>query len=163
MKFCDNAHNCTFICTHKTPHCENENCSDVECVKYPDLSIFCISIDPEKEVSWKWLGFAGHHICAERCLFHLTTDVGRYLISTVGKFHPEMNQPPQRQLGPVDTVGHNRLYETAVFKKESDKLCSCGCGLPVINPMEIKMLPANDSGTATKNHMAMCREYGDME
>ena len=116
-----------------------------------------------KSKSWKWSGFAGHHICADRCMFHLSTDVGDHLVSTVGKFHPDMNQSfPDRELGPVDTVGHNRLYETMVFNKKTNvQPCSCGCGIPEVVRNEIECLPANDPGTATENHMAMCRKYGE--
>jgi len=94
-------------------------------------------------------------------MFHLTTDVGDHLVSTVGKFHPDMNHPRMRYLGPVDTVGHNRLYETMVFNKKTNALpCSCGCGIPEVDRNEIECLPANDPGTATENHMAMCHKYG---
>jgi hypothetical protein len=39
--------------------------------------------------NWKWFGSAAHFICGRWCRFHLATQVGRYLISTVGEFvHP---------------------------------------------------------------------------
>jgi hypothetical protein len=40
-------------------------------------------------VPLRWFGHAGHFICAEWCRFHLCTQVGPYLISTVGEYVPD--------------------------------------------------------------------------
>ena len=37
---------------------------------------------------WKWFGHAGHFICGTHCRFHPPTQVGKYLISTVGEDWP---------------------------------------------------------------------------
>lgn len=38
---------------------------------------------------WRWFGDVGHFICGQWCRFHLCTQVGDYLVSTVGRYvHP---------------------------------------------------------------------------
>src|SRR5919106_127620 len=37
----------------------------------------------------KWFGHAAHFICGRWCRFHLATQVGDYLVSTVGEYWPE--------------------------------------------------------------------------
>lgn len=62
-------------------------------------------------------GWGGHFICADRCLFRRNTllECGndRIVVSTVGSM---MN----RKTGKIETIGHNRYYETMAFKAEFD-------------------------------------------
>jgi hypothetical protein len=58
--------------------------------RYPDEVNVPAKPSPVSRAGWKWYGFAGHHICSERCVYHLTTAIhGRYLVSTVGRFIPD--------------------------------------------------------------------------
>jgi hypothetical protein len=125
---------------------------------------------------WEWFGNAGHFICARNCQFHLTTKVGRFLVSTVGEYMPEESVREilarsrgitlvgrgderlasyQSQLG-FEEIGYGRTYETMVFAI-GDETCPCGCGLPV--PVDYSELTAEgyrDAKTATQGHYAPC-------
>jgi len=117
---------------------------------------------------WQWFGLPGHYICGRWCRFHLCTKVGKYLVSSVGMLvHPRHSAGSERAEGEWlaknpngEEIGYGRFYETFVFK--AGKPCSakgCSCGQPTIDGHEIDTAAANDVGTATKNHMEMCRKY----
>lgn len=138
---------------------------------------------------WKWFGDAGHLIVGQWCRFHLTTQVGKYLVSTVGKYWPErgsreihasVHDPKwltenryrkgddfdfhyMKRFG-YETIGCDRTYETMVFPAgEPCKAKECGCGMPEIGGSEIDYAPANDAGTATANHLKLCRKYAGVK
>ncbi len=119
------------------------------------------------ENKWKWFGTPGHFICAQWCRFHLCTQVGRYLISTVGEYiHPRHSQGSEqvepewlKKNWPGEDIGWDRKYETMVFR--AGKKCShenCGCGLPEISGSELEMRGYNKRGDATNGHLALCRK-----
>jgi len=103
---------------------------------------------------WKWFGFPGHFICAERCRFRLCTQVGNYLISTVG----DMYYDDKRQ---TVGAGKDSFFETYVFK--AGPTCSepdCGCGQPVLDDAcEIDGIRARTAGDAQRTHMEYCEKY----
>jgi hypothetical protein len=101
---------------------------------------------------WKWFGFPGHFIGAHDCAFRMCTQVGDFLVSTVGSYRPDR--------GKEKDIGWKRKYETFVFK--AGAVCTvkgCGCGMPEIDGGEIDSEPANNPGDATANHYAMCAKY----
>jgi len=102
---------------------------------------------------WKWFGSPAHFIGSDSCRFHLATEVGEYVISTVGDYYPH-----GLASGEPQEIGLNRKFETFVFRKAKGR-CDCGCGLPIFTPSEIDSLPANDRATANKNHQTLCRKY----
>jgi hypothetical protein len=119
------------------------------------------------ESKWKWFGNVGHFVCGQWCRFHLTTQVGKYLVSTIGEYvHPmhsggsertETEYLLKKPLG--ENVGLNRKFETIVFK--AGKPCqskSCGCGLPKIGE-ELNSRGYNDRKAATDGHRRLCKEY----
>lgn len=57
-------------------------------------------------------GWAGHFICADRCLFRRNTllELGRkrIVVSTVGGMRGSSD-------GKIDSIGYNRYYETMAF------------------------------------------------
>ena len=59
-------------------------------------------------------GWPAHHICRTRCVFHRNTLIEygntRIIVSTVGNFRAKRNG---KEI--IDTVGHDRYYETLVF------------------------------------------------
>ena len=115
-----------------------------------------------EERDWKWFGFAGHFIGGNDCLFHLCTEVGEYLVSTVGDYRP-FGLEGRRQ-NESQEIGYNRLYETFVFSLENSELCSCGCGIrKPVEMLEIDSLPASDATSARDNHMTMCRKYATID
>lgn len=130
---------------------------------------------------WKWFGNAGHFICSRNCQFHLCTQVGKYLVSTVGEFLPEEGVreilAKSRKLdlqgkgderladwmkkNGFEDIGCDRKFETMVFL--AGKPCDrkgCGCGMPLPdNWSELDFSGYNTVGEATNGHMEMCRKY----
>jgi hypothetical protein len=108
---------------------------------------------PESE--WKWFGYPGHFICAYKCRFHLATQIGKHLISTVGDMRERNSDKPQE-------IGYKRLYETMVFL--AGEICSipdCNCGLPSLGGGEIICRGYNTAGEANMGHLEICNEYAD--
>lgn len=118
---------------------------------------------------WKWFGNVGHFIGGHDCKFHLCTQVGKYLVSTIGEYMPpysqdpalkNMNKPFMSKEGWMQ-VGFNRFYETIVFK--AGKVCNsdgCDCGYPAPkNWGELGMNGYQTAGEATRGHYQMCEEW----
>jgi len=93
---------------------------------------------------WEWFGQAGHHICSDRCRFHLHTHVGGFCVSTVGESYVDHRDDEP------DEVGADRLYETMVFRLRDGESDYC-------NPLVAK--PYNDRDAANAGHLAACEEY----
>ena len=109
---------------------------------------------------WKWFGCAGHLIVSQWCRFHLCTQVGAFLVSTVGEYWPEravreihahVHDPKwlaenrhlkgdyfdaayMKRFGFEAIGAGDDRYETMVFRLGgSPRVCDrpdCGCGLP---------------------------------
>ena len=131
---------------------------------------------------WKWFGNAGHFICARWCQFHLTTQVGKWLISTVGQYLPSESMREifadnrgielegkgdarrndyTRKIG-FEEIGYNRTFETMVFLAGDPCVVDgCNCGLPLIDGSEIDSNGYDTAGDATAGHMAMCEKYAE--
>lgn len=137
---------------------------------------------------WKWFGNAGHLIVAQWCRFHLCTQVGDHLVSTVGEYWPER---PTREIHAqvhdprwltsnrhlkgdafdaaymkrfdFEEIGCGRKYETMVFA--TGGVCAaegCNCGMPIpASWSEIDSDAYNDAGSATRGHIAMCEKFDD--
>lgn len=138
---------------------------------------------------WEWFGSPGHFICADKCRFHLTTKVGKYLVSTVGELWPERGlreihakiYDPQWFKANVslkcdyfdaaymerfgfEDIGCDRKYETMVF--EAGERCDspgCNCGLPRINGSELDFGAYNSAGEANAGHLALCEKWAKAE
>ena len=144
------------------------------------------SITPDK---WKWFGHAGHLIVGHYCRFHLCTQVGKYLVSTVGEYWPErsvreihaevtdakwwannrhrkgddFNSAYMKRFG-YEEIGCDRLYETMVFRAgEPCKSGKCGCGLPAISGCELECDGYNNAGEATRGHMRLCAKWAQSQ
>lgn len=130
----------------------------------------------------KWFGNAAHFICGDRCQFHLATQVGRYLVSTVGEMWSERSSREinARHADPAwlaeheqlkgdffdaaymkrfgfEEIGYQRKYETMVFK--AGKPCTCGCGIPKISGDSLDFAPYNDAKSATAGHMRLVKKW----
>lgn len=118
---------------------------------------------------WKWFGNAGHFICGQWCRFHLTTQVGTYLVSTVGEYvHPHHGAGSEqgeaewlKKNWPGEDIGYGRKYETMVFRAGNpcDSPRCGGCGLPQIDGAELDCNGYNNAGDATRGHMALCEKW----
>ncbi len=125
--------------------------------------------DENKDIpasEWKWFGESAHFICGRWCRFHLATQIGGFLVSTVGKYiHPrhsggketsEMEWVADHQNG--EEIGCDRFYETMVFV--AGKPCDhkeCLCGMPEIASSELDFEGYQTPGAATAGHMRMCQ------
>ena len=102
---------------------------------------------------WKWFGNAGHFCGSGDCRFHLTTLVGKYIISTIGEWRP-MGATKDKE------IGISGFYETMVFVHAGN--CECGCGLPMMNCSEIDGLRYNKPKAATAGHNKICLKYSKL-
>ena len=134
--------------------------------------------------NWKWFGNAGHFICGDLCRFHLATQVGPWLVSTVGQMFPDegtrevfatsrgvelSGRGDARKFDYMQKIGYQeigcgRTFETMVFRA-GDPCASegCQCGLPNISGSELESDAYNDAGSATNGHMALCLKWADIE
>ena len=131
---------------------------------------------------WVWFGNAAHFIGGRSCRFHMATQVGDYLVSTVGqlwfdepvrKIHAQFHDPVwfrenatkrgddwdhayMERFG-YENIGYKRKYETMVFKAGASCTAEgCGCGLPSVAGTELDFDGYNDAKAATEGHRAMC-------
>lgn len=107
---------------------------------------------------WKWFGHAGHLLVASMCRFHLCTQVGRYLISTVGDYYPDGNEKKRETIG----VGKGDYFETYVFNVRRGTRCKskdCLCGLPAIDVDNIEGRRLPNATLARKHHLKTCAKY----
>lgn len=118
----------------------------------------------------KHYGTAGHFIGGNQCRFHLCTEVGDYLVSTVGEYDPageskEMRAILKRSYDEAGDkncikIGCDRFYETMVFKTKKSR-CACGCGVPNIVPNELDFEGYDTAGEATKGHFKMVEKWSE--
>jgi hypothetical protein len=105
---------------------------------------------PEKE--WRWLGVAGHFISSARCQFSLHTEVGNYIISTIGEMIVDGE--------PMD-VGRGK-YETMIF--ETCFRCTapgCNCDYPLHTGQQLNTKHCNTRAEAQEQHLAECRRVAN--
>jgi len=114
---------------------------------------------------WRWYGLFGHHICGRWCRFHLATEIGGYLVSTIGEYVPpsagssEQEEREWLKAHPYgDEIALDAKYETKVFRTDG-KRCPCGCGQPDIEVPEVEGRRYNHPADATAGHYAMCDKW----
>ena len=104
---------------------------------------------------WKWFGYAGHLCVSDQCLFTMATQVGNYLISTVGDYR----RYHRGDMAPLGS-GREDFFETAVFP--AGHVCNmsgCGCEMPDIGGGELDMERCSTAGEAQKIHIKYCEKY----
>ena len=106
------------------------------------------------------------------CRFHMCTEIGGLLVSTVGAYvHPRHSQGSEVReaawLGthwPGEDIGYNRKFETMVFAISGYcKSKKCGCGQPTIDPEELYADGCNDLREARQMHMKVCEKVANGE
>jgi len=110
---------------------------------------------------WRWFGSAGHFIASADCRFHLTTQVGRVLVSTIGDYYPSGLRPGVMRANAEGfaEVGWQRYFETFVFPLD-DAACGCGCAMPVVSRWsEIDSQGYQTRGEANAGHLALCEKW----
>ena len=122
------------------------------------------------KAEWKWYGNVGHFICGRWCRFHLCTEIGPFVISTVGEYvHPrhgkgsEIAEADWLEANPLgEDIGYQRKFETMVFRSSGHCNSSdCNCGMPFIDGCELDMQGYNTRKDATEGHMAMCEKWAN--
>ncbi len=136
---------------------------------------------------WIWYGHAGHFICSRWCRYHLCTNVGNYLVSTVGEYWPERGvREIHAQIHDPNWLAANRMrkgdefdnayfkrfgfeklgasshcYETMVFALTTGQCDDpkCGCGLPNVDYGELDGQHSMTAGEASQFHMKMCEKW----
>lgn len=130
---------------------------------------------------WKWFGNAGHLCVADRCRFHLCTQVGEFLVSTVGEYVPDSatceilaacrkivleGKGNARRVRWLRQNGYEKLgagdgtYETMVFVAgEPCAIPDCHCGLPQISGIELHGEWYTTAGDATEGHYRQCLRW----
>ena len=101
---------------------------------------------------WKWFGRPMHFICARRCQFRLATQVGKFIISTVGDFRPKPDAP-------MEEIGCDRFYETFVFRAGAPGDCGCP---KLLDASEIDSEAYGKEALCAEvcaGHMKMCRRW----
>jgi len=119
------------------------------------------AVSAAKEISqaeWVWHGFAGHFICGSKCRFHLCTEVGDFLVSTVGEYYLDSKAKKPEDLG----YPEGSVYETLVFRLSSARCVDpeCACDARTVEDWsELEGRRHKLRGEATKAHMDACRRY----
>ena len=111
---------------------------------------------PQSE--WIWYGNAGHFIGGRDCVFHLTTKVGKYLVSTVGEYYPKRLD---KDSDDPESLTNSCKYETMVFEINGE--CKCGCGLPNHSGESITAECCNTPKEANEIHLRLCHEVANYE
>ena len=113
-------------------------------------------IDDTKEVKMIWYGNAGHFCGCRKCEFHLCTEVGKYLISTVGEYRPDGIDKPMESLSTTP----NMFYETMVLELNGSR-CKCGCGLPDVHLSALEVDRYETPKEANEKHLEYCKKYAE--
>lgn len=127
---------------------------------------------------WIWMPHAAHFIGANYCRFHMSTKVGKVIVSTVGEYFPdhevreifaktrgimlkgkgdEREYDYMRKIGYED-IGCDRKYETMVFYADPAEHICCPWRVRVTGG-ELDLLGYNDPGDAYLGHMELCRKW----
>lgn len=105
--------------------------------------------------TWKWKGIAGHLIIANRCRFHLHTQIGPYKISTIGAYYQTGMSEKMTE------IGAGRDYETYVFTGEDNWSEIDANGISLDRDADSDPYKADE--LAEDMHMKMCMKYAEMQ
>ncbi len=107
--------------------------------------------------NWKWFGSPAHCVIGKECIFHLATDVGKYLVSTIGEYKVGNEILPLS--GSALNEGKGYKYETHVFLIEGR--CECGCGLPQHNGESLDGRYLETAKEANQTHLEFCYKWSN--
>ena len=135
-----------------------------------------------EKAKWIWMPHPAHFICARDCKFHLATNVGNHIVSTVGEYLPDA---PVREIyaqsrgfvleGKGDArladyikklgyeeIGYQRKYETMVFTSGpstvTDSEWQC-CPWVVADYSELDVRGYNTASAAYNGHLELCDKW----
>jgi len=109
------------------------------------------------ESKWKWFGLPMHFICSDLCRYHLGTQVGKYLVSSVGLMYID---------GKAETVGATGYYEVYVFEAGLPQECGCPSLGDHIEGQRFGFDTEHPEAGHTETdayHREMCEKYAAMQ
>lgn len=123
-----------------------------------------------------WLPHAGHFIGGAVCQFRLAVVLegskGAIIVSTVGEMAPHSVYLPgrsaagvnrtRRDSDPFETIGFERLYETAVFKAERAYDNTCCGWIADITREQLDFAGYNDANAAAAGHRRLMLKWREM-
>jgi len=134
-----------------------------------------------KKSDWKWMPHPAHFICSKDCKFFLATEVGGYIVSTVGEYWPDSkireifarsrgikiagigdswDAEYMEKIG-FEEFGHGGyLYETMVFKSAKMPKNGCdSCAFKIESGKNIDLDRYKTGNEARKGHYDLCRKW----
>lgn len=128
---------------------------------------------------WIWMPHAAHFVFGTECKFHLSTKVGKYIISTIGEWLPDYQareirahikgitltgEGEHRLADYMNKIGYEELhfggykYETMVFpaKKHNGDTC-CPWRAVILKDIDKNLYKTREE--AFKGHYKMCDKY----
>ena len=103
------------------------------------------------EKDWSWDGRPGHFVGSDSCYFHLATQVGGALISTIGEYRPV----GMTKMWPIGEES-DFFYETMVFPCEQlDKDTETS----VLSWKELECRRQKNYSQAVEEHYKMCEKW----
>jgi hypothetical protein len=127
---------------------------------------------------WIWMPHPAHFVFGHECQFHLSTKVGKYIISTIGDWLPDyprreieakirgialVGEGDDRLANYMKKIGYKDLrfgykFETMVFpaKKHKEDTC-CQWRAVILKDVEDNVYKTSEE--AFKGHYKMCDKY----
>ena len=98
---------------------------------------------------WTWMPHAGHLIVGQDCRFRLNTEVGGWIVSTVGEYRRGDSENIE--------IGADRTFETMVFPSEPAPDTCCPFRMADADNRDFDGYNAPED--AYKGHIAMCEKW----
>jgi hypothetical protein len=103
---------------------------------------------------WEWYGEPAHLCVSNDCHYHLVTQVGKFVISTIGDYHPQPSCGISKsehtlECGAVE-IGFDRFFETMVFLGKNGRVTGAG---------ELDSCGYQTPEEAQKGHLKMCKKW----
>lgn len=111
---------------------------------------------------WKWSGVAGHFICGYLCRFHMRTEIGDILVSTVGEYYsggPRDDSYVLESMGCTFPGQDRTFYETYVFRLGDERCARVDCDCGDREPAEWSEIAGRRwtlRGQAQRGHLEFC-------
>lgn len=142
-----------------------------------------------KKSDWNWMPHPAHFICSKDCKFFLATEVGGYVVSTVGEYYPdsqvrkihaeihdekwyrenmhkkgdEWDRAYMEKFGFTELHIGGWLYETMVFKSEKMPEEGCdACRFKIESGNNIDEEWYKTSDEAFEGHYALCEKWSKL-
>ena len=109
------------------------------------------------ESDWTWCGGPHHFVGRSNCRFHLATQVGLILVSTVGEYRPPSSGGDMKPLG----LAADSFYETMVFLVEDYPGQDCPIGQFTADG-QVECVHSSTPTEASTAHRSMARRWSSL-